>query len=40
LSPPQVVNEAFADVCRGASVDWAALKSTMRGAGRYRVETY
>jgi len=34
------VNEAFADVCRGASVDWAALRVTMREAGRYHVETY
>jgi benzoyl-CoA 2,3-epoxidase subunit A len=34
------VDEAFADVCRGAAVDWAALKSAMREAGRYHVETY
>ena len=34
------VNEAFADVCRGASIDWAALRVTMREAGRYHVETY
>ena len=34
------VNEAFADVCRGAAVDWAALRVTMREAGRYHVETY
>jgi len=34
------VNEAFADVCRGASVDWAALRVAMREAGRYHVETY
>jgi benzoyl-CoA 2,3-epoxidase subunit A len=34
------VNEAFADVCRGASVDWAALRVTMREVGRYHVETY
>jgi benzoyl-CoA 2,3-dioxygenase component A len=34
------VDEAFADVCRGAAIDWAALKSAMREAGRYHVETY
>ena len=34
------VNEAFADVCRGASVDWAELRVAMREAGRYHVETY
>lgn len=34
------VNEAFADVCRGASLDWAAVKTTMRESGRYHVETY
>ncbi len=34
------VDEAFADVCRGAAVDWTALKSAMREAGRYHVETY
>jgi benzoyl-CoA 2,3-dioxygenase component A len=34
------VDEAFADVCRGAAIDWAALKSVMREAGRYHVETY
>jgi benzoyl-CoA 2,3-epoxidase subunit A len=34
------VNEAFADVCRGASIDWAVLRVAMREAGRYHVETY
>ncbi|MBI5264480.1 MAG: benzoyl-CoA 2,3-epoxidase subunit BoxA [Bradyrhizobium sp.] len=34
------VNEAFADVCRGGSLDWAALRTTMRESGRYHVETY
>ena len=34
------VDEAFADTCRGASIDWAALKAAMRESGRYHVETY
>jgi benzoyl-CoA 2,3-dioxygenase component A len=34
------VDEAFADACRGASIDWAALKAAMREGGRYHVETY
>jgi benzoyl-CoA 2,3-dioxygenase component A len=34
------VDEAFADTCRGASMDWAALKAVMRESGRYHVETY
>jgi benzoyl-CoA 2,3-dioxygenase component A len=34
------VDEAFADVCRGASIEWAALKTAMREGGRYHVETY
>jgi benzoyl-CoA 2,3-epoxidase subunit A len=34
------VDEAFADVCRSAGIDWAPLKSTMREDGRYHVETY
>ena len=34
------VDEAFADVCRGASLDWPSLKTAMRGGGRYHVETY
>jgi benzoyl-CoA 2,3-dioxygenase component A len=34
------VDEALADICRGAGLDWAALRSTMRAQGRYHVETY
>ena len=34
------VDEAFADVCRGAAIDWAPLKAAMREDGRYHVETY
>ncbi len=34
------VDEAFADVCRHASIDWNALKVAMRESGRYHVETY
>ena len=34
------VDEAFADVCRRATTDWAALKTEMRASGRYHVETY
>jgi benzoyl-CoA 2,3-dioxygenase component A len=34
------VEEAFSDVCRGASIDWSELKSVMRANGRYHVETY
>jgi benzoyl-CoA 2,3-dioxygenase component A len=34
------VDEAFADVCRGASSDWTVLKTAMRETGRYHVETY
>jgi benzoyl-CoA 2,3-dioxygenase component A len=34
------VDEAFADVCRHATTDWAALKTEMRASGRYHVETY
>jgi benzoyl-CoA 2,3-epoxidase subunit A len=34
------VDEAFADVCRHAALDWAALKGDMRASGRYHVETY
>jgi benzoyl-CoA 2,3-dioxygenase component A len=34
------VDEAFADACRAASIDWAALKPLMRESGRYHVETY
>jgi benzoyl-CoA 2,3-dioxygenase component A len=34
------VDEAFADICRHAAIDWAALKAAMRESGRYHVETY
>jgi len=34
------VDEAFADICRGAGLDWPALRAVMRAAGRYHVETY
>ncbi|MFZ2156763.1 MAG: benzoyl-CoA 2,3-epoxidase subunit BoxA [Bradyrhizobium sp.] len=34
------VDEAFADACRAASLDWSALKPAMRESGRYHVETY
>jgi benzoyl-CoA 2,3-dioxygenase component A len=34
------VDEAFADVCRSASLNWATLKTEMRDSGRYHVETY
>jgi len=34
------VDEAFADICRGAGLDWPALRADMRAAGRYHVETY
>ena len=34
------VDEAFADTCRRASIDWASMKATMRESGRYHVETY
>ena len=34
------VDEALADVCRGAGLDWASLKPRMRQSGRYHVETY
>jgi benzoyl-CoA 2,3-dioxygenase component A len=34
------VDEAFADACRSASIDWPALKPAMRESGRYHVETY
>jgi benzoyl-CoA 2,3-dioxygenase component A len=33
------VDDAFADVCRGAGLDWSALRAEMRAAGRYHVET-
>jgi benzoyl-CoA 2,3-dioxygenase component A len=34
------VEQAFSDVCRAASIDWADLKGLMRANGRYHVETY
>jgi benzoyl-CoA 2,3-epoxidase subunit A len=34
------VDEAFADACRAASLDWTSLNPTMRESGRYHVETY
>jgi benzoyl-CoA 2,3-dioxygenase component A len=34
------VDEAFAEICRGAGLDWPALRAEMRAAGRYHVETY
>ncbi len=34
------VDEAFADACRHASLDWQAIKPAMRESGRYHVETY
>ncbi len=34
------VDEAFADACRSASIDWSSLKPKMRESGRYHVETY
>jgi len=34
------VDEAFADACRHASLDWSRIKPAMRESGRYHVETY
>jgi benzoyl-CoA 2,3-dioxygenase component A len=34
------VEEAFADICRGAGLDWPTMRVAMRGSGRYHVETY
>jgi benzoyl-CoA 2,3-dioxygenase component A len=34
------VDEAFADVCRLAALDWPAVKASLRESGRYHVETY
>jgi len=34
------VEEAFADIARGAGLDWKAVRDTMREDGRYHVETY
>jgi len=34
------VDEALADLCRGAGRDWGAMKPLLRAEGRYHVETY
>ena len=34
------VDEALADVCRGAGMNWETLRKDMREEGRYHVETY
>jgi benzoyl-CoA 2,3-dioxygenase component A len=34
------VDEALADICRSAGMDWASLRADMRAQGRYHVETY
>jgi benzoyl-CoA 2,3-dioxygenase component A len=34
------VESAFEDIARGAGLKWADVKATMRGEGRYHVETY
>jgi benzoyl-CoA 2,3-dioxygenase component A len=34
------VDEALADICRGAGLDWSGIKPQMRQSGRYHVETY
>ena len=34
------VDEALADVCRGAGMSWESLRKEMRDQGRYHVETY
>lgn len=36
----QGVEEALRDIARGAGLDWAALRDTMREEGRYHLETY
>jgi benzoyl-CoA 2,3-epoxidase subunit A len=36
----QGVEEAFADICRGAAMAWGDLRGIMREGGRYHVETY
>jgi benzoyl-CoA 2,3-epoxidase subunit A len=33
------VDEAFADVCRDAPVNWSTLKAETQQSGRYQVET-
>ena len=34
------VDEALADICRDARLDWSKLRADMRAQGRYHVETY
>jgi benzoyl-CoA 2,3-epoxidase subunit A len=34
------VEESFLAICREHSLDWKSLRETMRGDGRYHVETY
>ena len=34
------VDDAFADACSAAAIDWSLLKPAMRESGRYHVETY
>jgi benzoyl-CoA 2,3-epoxidase subunit A len=34
------VDEALADICRTAGLDWTAIKPSMRSRGRYHAETY
>ncbi|HSV45741.1 MAG TPA: 4Fe-4S binding protein [Ramlibacter sp.] len=36
----QGVEDALADICASAGLDWAATKAGMRACGRYHVETY
>ncbi len=36
----QGVEEAFADIARGAGLDWKDVRDAMRDDGRYHVETY
>jgi len=34
------VDDAFADICQTAGLNWTDLKPIMRSSGRYHVETY
>jgi benzoyl-CoA 2,3-dioxygenase component A len=34
------VEAAFADIARGAGLDWVTIRAAMREDGRYHVETY
>jgi benzoyl-CoA 2,3-dioxygenase component A len=34
------VEQAFAEVCKARSIDWAALRAAMQAGGRLQVETY